>query len=159
MRLRGRLLGLLMAHHALFSGVLVALAAGGLGPLPFTTELPPEVPALSRWNKASGSAEIDGTLLQYELYYNNGRAYYEVIRYRFTGAGMAGGQPYSSNERLQWQAALKDLRRYECEPQETGGCRWREMDKKSQEYARELEMVLRVLGLHRQLLYERENER
>ena len=140
----------------MLSGALVMLAAGGLRTLPFTTELPPGVPELDRWTKASGSAEMEGTLLQYELYYNPGRADYEVIRYRLTGRSAQDGEPYSPNERMQWQAALKDLRRFECEPLFAGGCHWRELDKKSPEYARELGMVLRVLGLHRRLLYERE---
>lgn len=156
MRPGARLRRILTGGHAVFSGALVALAGAGLRPLPFTTELPPGVPALSNWTKASGSAEMDGTLLQYELFYNPGRADYEVIRYRLTGKSAEGEPPYSPNERLQWQAALKDLRRFECEPLAAGGCRWREFDKKGPEYARELGMVLQVLGLHRRLLFERE---
>ena len=143
----------------MLSGALVVLATGSLRPLPFTKELPPGVPHLSRWTKASGSEELDGKLLQYELYFNPGRSDYEVIRYRLTGGIAADGQPYSANERLQWQAALKDLRRFECEPLVAGGCHWRELDRKGPEYARELGMVMRVLGLHRRLLYQRESGR
>jgi hypothetical protein len=156
MKAGARLRRIFSGRHAMLSGALVVLAAGGLRPLAFTRELPPGVPELSRWNKASGSEELDGKLLQYELYYDNGRSDYELIRYRLTGGSADDGLPYSPNERMQWQAALKDLRRFECEPLAAGGCAWRELDKKSPEYARELRMVLRVLGLHRRLLYERE---
>jgi hypothetical protein len=142
----------------LHAGMLMALAAGGPRALPFTNELPAEVPPLTRWQKASGSSPLDGgaTFMQYELYYDPGRSDYEVIRYRLTGwSGDAAG-PYTEHERLQWQAALKNLRRYVCEPQSAGGCRWRELDKKDAEYARELPVLMWVLNLHRRLLYERE---
>jgi hypothetical protein len=140
----------------LHAGLLIALAAGQPRALPFTSELPSEVPPLSNWSKASGSSALDGgaTFLQYELYYQPSRAYYEVIRYRLTGGGEQAGS-YSEDERLQWQAAQKDLRRYVCEPG-AGGCRWRELEKKGPEYAHELGLLMRVLNLHRRLLEERD---
>lgn len=143
--------------HALFSAALVVLVAAAPPEGLFVRHLPEGVPDLKRWTKASGAADLsDGTRLEYELYYDPGRADYEVIRYRLSGWDGGEGGPYSANERMQWQAKLKDLRRYECEKQATGGCRWRELPKDSREYAREVQVVMWVLGLHRRLLYERE---
>jgi hypothetical protein len=139
--------------------MLFALSANTPRVMPFTTLMPAEMPPLSRWTKASGGAPLDNgaTYLQYELYYDPGRADYEVIRYRLTGWDGDAAGPYSSDERLQWQAALKNLRRYKCEPVAGGACRWRELDKKGPEYARELQVLLWVLELHRRLLWERED--
>jgi hypothetical protein len=137
--------------------LLALVAQGGPRSLPFNNDLPAEVPPLSRWSKASGSAPLEGAFLQYELYYQPSRADYEVIRYRLTGWSGGGSGPYSGDERLQWQAALKDLRRYVCEPQAAGGCAWRELDRKGPEYARELQVLMWVLNTHRRLLYERES--
>jgi hypothetical protein len=158
-----RLRWLLPGGHVFSSVVLVALASAKLAAreLPFAAVLPQGVTALSRLVKASGSAELDGgaTFLQYELYYEPGRANYEVIRYRLTGWHWDPAGPYSSNERLQWNPTQNDLRRYECEPVAGSGCRWRELDKTRPEYARELQVVVWVLNLHRRLLFERENGR
>ena len=145
--------------HALFSGALVVLVAAAPANLPFARHVPPEVPDLSRLNKSSGSAEMeDGRVsLQYELYFDAGRSNYEIIRYRLTGWDGGGDGPYSSNERLQWQAAQRDLRRYECAPRPSGDCTWLEMGKDTPEYRREVPIILRVLGLHRALLHERED--
>jgi hypothetical protein len=125
--------------------------------------LPPGVPDVSRWEKSSGSAEMDErkALMQYELYLNpGGSAGYEVIRYRIVGwEDGRGGPPYSSSERLQWQASQKDLRRYSCEPAAGGGCRWREVAKDSEEYRREAFVILWILGVHRALVERRASPR
>jgi hypothetical protein len=145
--------------HVIFAGALVALLAASPPETGFTKVLPPGVPDLGRWSKSSGSAETeDGTSLQYELYYHANRSNYEVIRYRVTGWKGGGGPPYSSNERLQWQVAQKDLRRFECEPRQSGGCAWKELDKKAPEYHRELPIILWLLSVHNQLLHKREDE-
>jgi hypothetical protein len=142
----------------LFAGALVALLAASPPPATsFTRELPPGVPDLGRWSKASGTAETeDGKALQYELFYDPHRSNYEVIRYRVTGWDGGGGPAYTSNERLQWQAAQKDVRRFECEARPSGGCTWRQLDQKKPEYHREMPVVLWVLSVHNQLLHERE---
>ena len=147
----------LSGGHVLSSCALVLLVTPP-PPTPFASHLPAEVPDLGRWDKASGSAELrDGTFLEYELYFDPARAGYELIRYRLSGwDGGEDGPPYSANERLQWQAQLKDLRRYECEPLGSGGCRWREFEKNTEQYKREVQVVMWVLALHRRLLYERE---
>ncbi|HET8645643.1 MAG TPA: hypothetical protein VFO85_09160, partial [Vicinamibacteria bacterium] len=89
--------------HMLLSLSLAALVAaapqGG-----FVGHLPEGVPGLERWNKASGSAQLEnGASIDYELYYDSGRADYELIRYRISGWDGGGGPPYSSNEKMQWQ--------------------------------------------------------
>lgn len=148
-----RLAGGHVLLSAVFVGVLAAAPPGG----GFVRHLPEGVPDLARFSKASGSAEMEnGSTLEYELYYQAHRGNYEIIRYRLSGwDGGGSGAPYSTNERLQWQAQVKELRRYVCEPAATG-CRWRELPKDGDEYRRELEVVMWVLSLHRRLLYERE---
>ena len=145
--------------HALFSGALVALLAASPPELTFTRELPPGVPELARWSKSSGSVEDGASSLKYELYYDPNRANYEVIRYRITGWNGGQGPAYSSNERLQWQAAQKDLRRFECEPRGSGGCSWRELTKDTPEYRREVPVIMRVLSVHNRLLRDRERRK
>lgn len=133
-----------------------AAAAGGQG---FVAELPEGVPNPAGWEKVSGSAELDtGAAVSYEFYVHpHRRARYEVIRYRVEGwEDGRGGAPYRSTERLQWQAGDRDLRRYECEPQSGGGCRWRQLDQDSAEYRNEVPVVLWVLDVHRRLLRERD---
>lgn len=146
----------LAGGHVLFSGVFVVLVAASPA-AQFTKHLPQGVPDLAGFSKASGSAELDnGGSLEYELYYRPDRANYEIIRYRVTGVADGGdGRPYSPNERLQWQAQVKELRRYECEPA-AGDCRWRELPRDGEDYRREVGVVLKVLDLHRRLLFERE---
>ena len=119
------------------------------------------MPDLAAFSKASGSVELEdgkGTL-RYELYYKPNRSEYEVIRYRLVGWDGGGGPSYSSNERLQWQAAQKDVRRFECEPSQTGACSWHEMAKTAPEYRRELPIILWVLNVHNRLLHAREDEK
>lgn len=143
--------------HVFSSGALVVLLAAGPPGMRFVTHLPPVVPDLGQWTKASGSLELENSAgtLQYELYYSPSRSNYEVIRYRISGWS-GGGQPYSSNERLQWQATQKDPRRFECEPRQAGGCSWRELDKSTAEYRREVPIIIWVLSVHNQLLHARE---
>jgi hypothetical protein len=142
--------------HSLCVGAL-ALSVAWSGPPPFTPQLPKEMPDVSRWRKSSGSAELaDGSAsVQYELYVNpDGSGGYELIRWRITGwDGGRGGAPYSSNERLQWQVAQKVLRRYQCD--DVGGerCVWREMMKDTEEYHREMPVILWVLSVHQRLAY------
>lgn len=144
--------------HVLCATVLVSLVAAP-EETRFTTELPGDVPNVSLWTKVSGSAELaDGTAsVQYEMYVNPaGSGGYELIRYRITGwDGGRGGPPYSSNERLQWQAAQKDLRRYECEAHGPYRCVWRQLGNNTIEYHREMPVILWVLGLHQSLLESR----
>lgn len=142
--------------HILFSVTLVALLAASPPDTGFSKDLPPGVPDLGRWSKSSGSMEDGTRSMQYELYYSPSRANYEVIRYRITGWSN-GGTAYSSNERLQWQVAQKDLRRFECEPRTSGGCAWRELSKDTPEYRREVPMIVWVLSVHNRLLHDREN--
>ena len=141
----------------MFTAAFVALVAAAAPAGGFVKHLPEGVPDLARWSKASGSAEVEqGTSLEYELYYDPRRANYEVIRYRLSGWNGGGEGPYSANERLQWQSQVKELRRYECEPSPSGGCRWRELPRDGAEYRREVHIVMWVLGLHNRLLHERE---
>jgi hypothetical protein len=146
--------------HALFTAAFVALVASAAPAGGFVDHLPEGVPDLGRLSKASGSAELEnGTSLEYELYYDTRRGNYEIIRYRVSGWDGGGEGPYSANERLQWQAQVKDVRRYECEPSASGGCRWRELARSGAEYRREVRIVMWVLGLHNRLLHEREEGR
>jgi hypothetical protein len=145
--------------HSLGIGAFVLVVAAAADTLPFASHLPDAMPDVSHWTKVSGSAELDdGTAaMQYELYVNpGGSAAYELIRWRITGwDGGRGGAPYSSDERLQWQVAQKDLRRYQCEPQPAGRCNWRELTKDTREYHAEMPMVLWVLSVHQALLRSR----
>ncbi len=149
----------LAQRHALFSSALIVLLAAAPATLPFARNLPPEVPDLSRLTRSSGSAEMEEgrVSLQYELYFDPGRSNYEIIRYRLAGWDGGGDGPYSSNERLQWQAAQRDLRRYECAPRPSGDCTWLELQKDTPEYRREVQVIMSVLALHRTLLHERED--
>jgi hypothetical protein len=148
-----------LAHrHAAFSAALVVLLAAAPATPPFARHLPPQLPDLSRLTRASGSAEMEEgrVSLQYELYFDPNRSNYEIIRYRLAGWDGGGDGPYSSNERLQWQAAQRDLRRFECTPRPSGDCTWLELGKDTPEYRREVSVIMRVLSLHRTLLHDRE---
>ena len=142
------------------AAVLVLAAAAALPVAQgFALHLPAELPDLSAWQKVSGSAALtDGSAsVTYEFYVNPTRAArYDVIRYRIVGwDGGPGGSPYRPTERLQWQAGDNDLRRYECSPGEGDGCVWRQIERNTPEYHREMPVILWVLNVHRGLLEER----
>jgi hypothetical protein len=143
--------------------VVLLLAAAAALPLAqgFTSHLPPELPDTSGWEKVSGSAELTdrSASVTYEFYVHPQRAArYDVIRYRIVGwDGGPGGPVYRPTERLQWQAGSNDLRRYECVPGGPHGCEWRQLVRGSDEYHREMPVVLWVLSVHRGLLQDRIN--
>lgn len=149
-------------HGPAVAAAVLGLAAAAALPVAqgFALHLPAGLPDISRWQKVSGSAALtDGSAaVTYEFYVNPARAArYDVIRYRIVGwDGGAGGPPYRPTERLQWQAGDNDLRRYECMPGQAEGCAWREIERNSTEYHREMPVILWVLNVHRGLLEERE---
>jgi len=130
--------------------------------LPLAATLPEGLPSMQHWEKITGDAELTNPRLrvQYEFYVNPVRpGLYELIRYRVTlPEGSAGADDYPALEKLQWQAGLKDLRRFECGPgaEPASPCRWRELVQGSAEYHREMPVILWLYGLHRRLLAERE---
>jgi hypothetical protein len=142
----------------------VALLVFALGPvegaLPFAATLPAGLPSMQGWEKITGEVTLDNPRLrvQYEFYVNPVRpALYELIRYRVTVPDRpAGAEDYPPLEKLQWQAGQQDLRRFECAPgAELGSpCRWRELVQGSEEYHREVPVILWLYGVHRRLLLE-----
>lgn len=150
------------ARRAALKGALAA--AIGLGACAsassFSRTLPAGVPALEGWEKSTGRAELDDPhrIVSYEFFVRPGReATYEVIRYRisYTDPLVRARLDYTSNERLQWDLDGRRLRRFELVPQGEVE-RWEELAADSQRFQRETGVILRVLGLHRQLLQLRD---
>lgn len=127
----------------------------------FTPHLPDGVPDVSRWEKATGSAELGEPryLVEYELYVSPTRSgVYGLTRYRFSRVGAA--QPAS--EKLQWDRDGRDVRRYECAPSDAAHrqpCQWRELPRGSAEYIGELGSLMSVYNLHVVLLRQRDDRR
>jgi hypothetical protein len=126
--------------------VFACLSLAGCAP-PFTPQLPPGVPDVTRWESVSGLAELQNARLRYVFYVNPRRlARYEVARYR--PVDERGRAALEVPEQLQWQAGNTDVRRFECRPTATG-CTWHELPKGSQEYLREIPILLQIYGAHR----------
>jgi hypothetical protein len=138
--------------------VSAAVAPGGA----FTARMPASVPGIDGWEKIDGEAELQQprVSVNYEFYVNPKRyGLYEIVRYRIRYQDPRGDKGYSSNEKLQWDAGNRTLRRYECRPRgpgEAGPCDWREMMRGSAEYDAEFPVILWLYGLHRRLLEERD---
>jgi hypothetical protein len=95
----------------------------------------------------------------YQLFVRPSRqAAYEVIRYRITLLDPAAQAEYAPNERLQWDLDGRRLRRFELVAGESGE-RWEELTAGSDRYRRETGVILGLMGLHRELLYRRDQER
>ena len=137
------------------------MLAGCAGGLRFAARLPPELPDLHGWEKSSGHAELEGPrrTIDYVLYVSPQRpSVYSVTRYRVSEPGRAG----ATHEKLQWDRDGRDVRRYECASDESGGsrpCRWREFSPGSREYDGELSTIVAVYFLHAELLNRREARR
>jgi hypothetical protein len=125
----------------------------------FTSRVPDPIPSLRGWERITGDFGVDDppTRVEYEFYVNPARpAAYEVVRYRITErADTPANRHYASTEKLQWDRDGRDVRRFECVPgvmSDPRPCRWREMAKDSQEYEREVPVMLWLYGLHHQAL-------
>src|SRR5688572_12868961 len=98
--------------------------------LPLAPTLPKGLPSLQDWEKITGEFDLENPRLrvQYEFYVNPVRpGLYELIRYRVTlPEASAGASDYPALEKLQWQAGLKDMRRFECGPgaEPASPCLW-----------------------------------
>jgi hypothetical protein len=128
--------------------LLAACASGGAR---FEVRLPPELPDVSRWELSSGRAEMAAQRsVDYELYVSPERpSVYSVTRYRERQA----------SEKLQWDRDGRDVRRYECVPNEAAAgapCRWREFARGTSEYDGELRTLTAVYFLHAARLHGRE---
>jgi len=135
----------------------LALATGPLGDLrPFTSRVPPELPAFQGWERITGDIEVESPRLaiQYEFFVNPKRqASYEVVRYRIVQLDAPADRPYATTEKLQWDRDGRDVRRFECVAK-SSGCAWREMEKGSSDYLREVPVILWIYGLHRKAALE-----
>lgn len=153
-------------------GALAALLAGLSLPAcrsaaRFVSSLPPGLPDLQTWEKSEGVAEFDHPrrVVEYELYVGPVRqGVYGVTRYRITlvdpAARRASG--LSANEKLQWDVDGRDVRRFECLPEQEGRrapCRWTEYARGSAEYDAEMRPLLSIYALHSALLQRRDAER
>jgi hypothetical protein len=140
------------AALALLLTAAVPVRAGA----PFTAPLPDGLPSLQTWERIAGDAVVDDPALhvEYEFYVNPERpALYELIRYRVSRADGTITDQHPGLEKLQWQAGERDFRRFECFPAPGSvGCRWRRMRQGSDEFTREVSVILWLYGVHRRLL-------
>lgn len=144
------------------AAVVLALTATPLAGAHFTATVPAIVPSVVGWERITGDLEFQNPRLavQYEFYVNPARpAIYEVVRYRVTELGPRprGGVRYPTTEKLQWDRNGRDLRRFECLEDVAGakGCAWREMEKGSNDYLREVGVLLWLYGEHRKITQSR----
>ena len=135
---------------------LLALTATPLAVAHFAETVPDVVPSVTGWERIEGTFDLQKprVAVQYEFYVNPQRpAIYEVVRYRVTELGpqKKGGTPYPTTEKLQWDLDGRDLRRFECvAPAAQDACKWREMAKGSDDYLREVGVLLWIYDLHNQ---------
>jgi hypothetical protein len=144
----------------------IVLLCSGCGGSTFVATLPQGLPDLRTWEKSTGWAELDSPrrTVEYELYVGPQRqGVYSVTRYRITikdphEQRKSGITPI---EKLQWDLDGRDVRRFECAPPSGRGahCTWKQIPTGSPEYLREMPVLLSVYGLHRRLLYERDERR
>jgi hypothetical protein len=147
--------------------LLLALAAqAGERTITLGDTLPAGVPSVAGWERVAGQADFGDPefSVRYEFFVRPGReGSYEVVRYRFAGAGAA---PYGLHERLQWDVNGRELHRYECVPadppkvadptqaapaQSRPACSWREIAIGSEPYRNEVAIILWLYDLHRRL--------
>jgi hypothetical protein len=127
--------------------------------------LPAILPDISTWERSSGAADFDSPKrrFEYELYVDPARgASYAVTRYRIhvDDPDERRRADLTDTEKLQWDVDGRRLRRFECRPVAGGAdCVWFEMAFDSTEYRRELQPILAVYAMHRNLLFEREQRR
>ena len=140
---------------------LVALLLLACVPLPaaapFTAPLPEGMPSLQSWERVAGDAVVGQPRLrvQYEFYVNPERpAIYELIRYRVSLADGSASDEHPGLEKLQWNPGANDFHRFECGPAPSAAapCRWRRMARGSDEFMREVPVILWLYGVHRQSL-------
>jgi len=129
------------------------------------TYLPAILPDISTWERSSGFANFDSPKrrFEYELYVDPARgASYAVTRYRIHVEDPEERRraDITDTEKLQWDVDGRQLRRFECRPVPgADDCIWFEMAFDSPEYRRELQPILAVYSVHRNLLIEREQRR
>lgn len=138
--------------------LLAVLAGQAGGALAFTPRLPESVPSVEGWERVDGEAEFANPSfsVRYEFYVRPGRlASYEVVRYRFAGAG---AEKYGHTERLQWDVNGRRLHRFECRPTPSSGrgCEWQEMARDGEAFRQETWVLLWLYSLHRRLLEDRD---
>jgi hypothetical protein len=131
----------------------LAVTATPLAVAHFAANVPSIVPSVDGWERIAGDLEFQKprVAVQYEFFVNPARpAIYEVVRYRVTDLDpRRKGKRYPDTEKLQWDRDGRDLRRFECvEPQAATGCVWQEMEKGSDDYLREVPVLLWLYGAH-----------
>ena len=138
-----------------FAAVILAVTATPLAVAQFSRDVPVAIPSVQGWERITGDLEFKKprVAVQYEFYVNPARpASYEVVRYRVTdlGAVPKGKARYPTTEKLQWDRDGRDVRRFECVPRTAGGagCAWREMEKGSADYLREVPVLLWLYDAH-----------
>ncbi|HET7294710.1 MAG TPA: hypothetical protein VFM88_19970 [Vicinamibacteria bacterium] len=123
----------------------LVLLVAPLGGATLSGSLPPGVPdgAALGWERVTGDVAASDEAAVYEFYVNPARAaIYEVVRYRFTGAGRA------EVEKLIWNRYPSDGVGPLCYAHEADGS-WRRLANGSPEYRGEMATAMRVYGLHR----------
>lgn len=138
------------------AGLLLAVAGGGHDPdgsAPFAAPLPAAVGDVSRWQIVAGSFETTTESGSYRLYVSPARlALYQLIRYRVElhGATNPEERARGGAERVVFvprpgmrEPMLCWVRVSGSEPS------WREVPAGTPEYALEMAVVIRVLGVHR----------
>ena len=127
--------------------------------------LPEVLPDISTWERSSGFAEFDAPRrsFEYELYVDPTReATYAITRYwiHVDDPDERRKADMTDTEKLQWDVDGRTLRRFECRPEPSGApCVWFELERDTPEYHRELQPILAVYSIHRNLLREREKRR
>jgi hypothetical protein len=143
-------------RKAVAVALLLVAAAPVCPEAPFTVPLPEGMPSLAAWERVAGDIVVGDPAMrvQYEFYVNPERpALYELIRYRVSRADGAITDEHPGFEKLQWQAGTNDFRRFECDPAPgRAGCRWRRMRQGTDEFAREVPVILWLYGVHRRRL-------
>ena len=118
----------------------------------FSKDMPPAVPSVQGWERITGDLEFEGprVAIQYEFYVNPARpAIYEVVRYRVTDLGRPADRRYPTTEKLQWDRDGRDLRRFECvRGAADAAAPGSEMAKGSDDYLREVPVLLWLYGAH-----------
>jgi hypothetical protein len=127
---------------------LLVLAATGVDGADFTLLPPHAIAGLAGWEVLAGELEPPGLAAGYRFYVNPARpALYTIMRYRLR----AGGKGTAPTEKFVWVERPGEpvpLRCFEVVPPIPPGTKpsWREMRPGTQEYMREMQTVVAVLG-------------
>jgi hypothetical protein len=136
--------------------LLLALAGGAHanGAERFDAALPVGMPGMTGWERIDGDAHDSSLEIAYRLYVNPElQGLYQVIRYRlrYVKPGSTVEKTYRLTEKLVWNETpgRGPLRCFELQSKAGEAESWRELQHASAEYGAEMQMVIRLLFLHR----------